>query len=278
MLLASIIWFLLFCIILLIRHFIFWKPINIDHLYNNGPLLMGHRGSPIEAPENTLESFQKAVEQGIKAIEIDVICTEDGQVVCSHNHDLERETSGIGYIHKTSFENLRAVDAGVKFPELDFCQLPKLQDIFDALPNDIIFNIEIKSLSLFDLKTVRKVLNLLAEQNLNKRIIISSFNPMVLWRVKMFDRDIPTAYLWSDENVPGILKKPRFINLVHPDMLHPSAHFVDKKVVLLARRKKMKINVWTVNNMPAMQWLLKKGADGLISDFPALMLKTVYKS
>ena len=40
----------------------------------------------------------------------------------------------------------------------------------------------------------------------------------------------------------------------------------------------MKINVWTVNNMPAMQWLLKKGADGLISDFPALMLKTVYKS
>ena len=275
---ATIILLLFFCIIFLIRHFVFWKPINIDHLYKNGPLLMGHRGSPIEAPENTVASSQKAVEQGAKAIEIDAICTEDGQVVCSHNHDLERETSGSGYIHKTSYENLRKVDAGVKFPKLDCCEIPKLKDIFETLPDDIIFNIEIKSLRLFDLRTVGKVLNLISEQNLYKRVLISSFNPLVLWRVKMFDRQVPTAYLWSDENVPGILKKPRFINLVHPDMLHPSAHLVDKQVVLLARQKKLKINVWTVNNMPAMRWLLKKGADGLISDFPDLMLKAVHKS
>ena len=72
---ATIILLLFFCIIFLIRHFVFWKPINIDHLYKNGPLLMGHRGSPIEAPENTVASFQKAVEQGVKAIEIDAICT-----------------------------------------------------------------------------------------------------------------------------------------------------------------------------------------------------------
>ena len=81
---------------------------------------MGHRGSPIEAPENTVASFQKAVEQGVKAIEIDAICTQDGQVVCSHNHDLERETSGSGYIHETSYENLRTVDAGVNLSNDSF--------------------------------------------------------------------------------------------------------------------------------------------------------------
>ena len=234
---------------------------------------MGHRGSPIEAPENTLESFRTAVDQGVKAIELDVMSTADGIVVCSHNHDLERETNGMGYIHKTCYENLKTIDAGVKFPAFECCHIPKLKDVILALPNDLIFNIEIKSLSLFDLHTVGRVLNLIAEYDLYKRVLISSFNPMVLWKVKRFNKTIPTAYLWSDENVPIILKKPRFINLVHPDMLHPSAHLVEKRVFLFAQRKKIKINVWTVNNLPAMEWLLQQGADGLISDFPKLMLR-----
>ncbi len=85
---------------LLVKHLFFWHPMDVSHLYENGPLLMGHRGSPREAPENTLASFQKAMESGLRAVEMDVLCTADGEVVCSHNHDLERETDGYGYIHE----------------------------------------------------------------------------------------------------------------------------------------------------------------------------------
>lgn len=261
--------------VLLLKHLFFWRPVDVDHLYNDGPLLMGHRGAPMEAPENTLLSFQKALEKGIRGIEVDVISTADGELVCSHNHDLERETDGFGYIHETLYTDLKSIDAGVKFPKLERSPLAKLKDIIVELPTSTIFNIEIKSLHALDFSSVRTVIKIISEKNLFRRVFISSFNPLVLWRVKMFDRNIPTAYLWSDENVPPILTKPRFINLVHPDMLHPSAHLVDDKVLLFAQQKKLRINVWTVNNLPAMKWLLKKGADGLISDFPALLPEAV---
>ena len=268
----------LFAGALLMKHLFFWHPIDVSHLYQNGSLLMGHRGSPKEAPENTLLSFRKALEGGLKAIEVDVLCSADGKVICSHNHDLERETDGFGYIHETGYADLQAINAGARFKESGHCPIPTLDELISSLPRDCIMNIEIKSHSAFDLGSVPKVMHLVKEYDLFRRVIISSFNPLVLWRVKMLNRQIPTAYLWSDENVPQLLMKPRFVNLVHPDMLHPAAHVLDEKTFRQAKRRNLRINVWTVNNLPAMEWLLERGVDGLISDFPVLMLNAIRKA
>jgi glycerophosphoryl diester phosphodiesterase len=56
-------------------------------------------------------------------------------------------------------------------------------------------------------------------------------------------------------------------------MLNPEAHLVTENLVSYACRKGVRLNVWTVNNYPAMTWLLKQGVDGIISDYPNLMLK-----
>ena len=263
---------------LLVKHLFFWHPMDVSHLYENGPLLMGHRGSPKEAPENTILSFRKALEGGLKAVEVDVLCAADGKVVCSHNHDLERETDGFGYIHETVYADLQAINAGDKFRKSEHCPIPTLDELISFLPSDCIMNIEIKSHSAFDVGSVPKVMHFVKKYDLFRRVIISSFNPLVLWRVKSLNRHIPTAYLWSDENVPMVLMKPRFVNLVHPDMIHPAAHVLHEKVFRWAKRRKLRINVWTVNNLPAMEWLLEQGADGLISDFPAVMLSAVGKA
>ena len=266
--------FLLFFIgAIVVKHLFFWHPMDVNHLYKDGPLMMGHRGSPKQAPENTTLSFQQAVDTGLKGIEVDVLCTKDGKVVCSHNHDLERETDGSGYIHESDFSELRGINAGVKFPQLGVTPIPTLAELVSALPIKSILNIEIKSIKLFDLQAVPKVVELIRGHQLHGRVIISSFNPLVIGWVKMMDRTIPTAYLWSDENVPPILTKPRFINVVHPDMLHPSAHLMNENVIRFAKRKRLRLNVWTVNNLPAMNWLMALGVDGLISDFPLLMLE-----
>ena len=175
---------------------------DVNHLYKDGPLMMGHRGSPKQAPENTTLSFQQAVDTGLKGIEVDVLCTKDGKVVCSHNHDLERETDGSGYIHESDFSELRGINAGVKFPQLGVTPIPTLAELVSALPKKSILNIEIKSIKSLDLQAVPKVVELIREHQLHGRVIISSFNPLVIGWVKMMDRTIPTAYLWSDENVP----------------------------------------------------------------------------
>ena len=48
---------------------------------------------------------------------------------------------------------------------------------------------------------------------------------------------------------------------------------MNENVIRFAKRKRLRLNVWTVNNLPAMNWLMALGVDGLISDFPLLMLK-----
>ncbi len=119
------------------------------------------------------------------------------------------------------------------------------------------------------------LVKLIREKNLHNRVVVSSFHPFVIWRVKFLDKEVPTAYIWSNQLVPKILRKPWFINLVHPDMLNPEAHLITENLVSYARHKGMRLNAWTVNNYPAITWLLNIGVDGIISDYPHLMLKAV---
>lgn len=263
--------------ILLVKHLVFWRPIDVSHLFLNGYQAVGHRGSPQEAPENTLPSYAKAVQAGLKAVEMDVLATKDGKVVCSHNHDLERETDGLGYIDEMTYRELAAVDAGVKFEEYSPCKMPLLEEVLDTLEEDVVLDIEIKARWAFDFRTARYVAGIIRRRNLYHRVIVSSFHPLVIGTIKWIDGRIPTGYIWTDHTLPKILFKPRFINLVHPDVVKPEVHLVDANLVRYAHRKRLSLSIWTVNNRPAIQWLFRLGVDGVVSDFPQLMLQVVQK-
>jgi|TARA_Y100000310_G_scaffold101118_2_gene99023 glycerophosphoryl diester phosphodiesterase len=276
---ASVALIIIFITAVVIKHLFFWQPMDVSHFYANGPLKMGHRGSPKNAPENTLPSYKQAVRVGLKAIEMDVVTTKDGFVVCSHNHDLERETDGFGYIHEMTLDELRRIDAGKKFPQFSPSKIPLLEEAVEAVPDDVLLNIEIKAAGALDLGTVRYVADIIQRRNLYGRVMVSSFHPLVIGWMKRLNSRVPTAYIWTDDNtVPKILRKPRFINLVHPDMLNLEAHLLDDYTLTFTNRKGMKINAWTVNSQPAMEWLLRKGADGIISNYPELMHKAVSKA
>ena len=272
-----IIFFILLALVIAIiaKHIFFWRPLDVTRIYANGPLLMGHRGSPKARPENTSPSFNHAVESGLSAVEIDVIATRDGRIICSHNHDLERETDGFGYVHEMGYDDLRGIDAGIKYLKFSPTPIPLLEEVIDELPGGTFLNIEIKSVKPFGLRTADLLVKLIREKNLQNRVVVSSFHPFVIWRVKFLDKEVPTAYIWSNQLVPKILRKPWFINLVHPDMLNPEAHLITENLVSYARHKGMRLNAWTVNNYPAITWLLNIGVDGIISDYPHLMLKAV---
>ena len=75
-----------------------------------------------------------------------------------------------------------------------------------------------------------------------------------------------------------MILSPDFVNLVHPDMIHPAAHVLHEKTFRRAKLRQLRINVWPVNNLPAMEWLLERGVAGLISDFPSFMLSAVGKA
>ena len=148
---------------------------------------------------------------------------------------------------------------GKKFPQFSPSKIPLLEEAVEAVPDDVLLNIEIKAAGALDLGTVRYVADIIQRRNLYGRVMVSSFHPLVIGWMKRLNSRVPTAYIWTDDNtVPKILRKPRFINLVHPDMLNLEAHLLDDYTLTFTNRKGMKINAWTVNSQPAMEWLLRK--------------------
>lgn len=103
------------------------------------PLIIGHRGSPQLAPENTLESFRLAWEQGADGIEADFRLTADGRIVCMHDATTARTTNGNLRIAEATLAELRRLDAG------SGALIPTLDEVLAALPRDSWFFIELKS-------------------------------------------------------------------------------------------------------------------------------------
>ena len=82
-------------------------PLNQNH-----PWIIGHRGVPLEAPENTLSGFELAIRQGADLIEVDLHLSADKQLVIIHDDTVDRTTDGTGPVGGLSLNQLRALDAG----------------------------------------------------------------------------------------------------------------------------------------------------------------------
>lgn len=77
--------------------------------------VIAHRGEHRAHPENTLPAFQAAIDAGADFFELDVRTTSDGRLVLMHDGKVDRTTNGAGAVREMNFDQIRALDAGVKF-------------------------------------------------------------------------------------------------------------------------------------------------------------------
>lgn len=97
------------------------------------PVLVGHRGLPTHAPEETLATFNACIDLRV-GVELDVRRTRDGQLVCLHDATVDRTTDGKGKIADLSLRELRQLDAGKKFdPAFAGERVPTLEEFFALL-------------------------------------------------------------------------------------------------------------------------------------------------
>ena len=106
---------LIILILFFARYLATWQGADLTDIYTDKPIYLGHRGDRLNYPENTLASYRSAIEKGLDGIELDVMSTKDGQLVCSHNFDLERETTGTGFIDEIDYLDLANFAAGNHF-------------------------------------------------------------------------------------------------------------------------------------------------------------------
>ncbi len=189
--------------------------------------LQGHRGARGLLPENTLPAFERAMALGVTTLELDVVSTQDGVLVISHdpalNPDLTRDSQGRylqspgSDILSLSWAQLQTYDVGqIKtgsryasfFPEqksIDGTRIPRLQDLFDrvkAMGNSKVqFAIETKLTPSRPEQTpdpesfVRQLLKVINENNMQARVQIQSFDWRTLQAVQRLAPGLPTVYL-----------------------------------------------------------------------------------
>ncbi|MCP3986667.1 MAG: glycerophosphodiester phosphodiesterase [bacterium] len=249
------------------------------------PMLFGHRGASGERPENTLPAFERAVRQGVAALETDVHLTRDGEVVVFHDALLDRTTNGEGPIVELDLADLQKLDAGHRFTA-DGGQsfpfrgqgigIPTLRETFDAFPA-LRINVEIKANTsdlidaTLDLVEPRCELTLLAA---------AEDDTMQALRAAVEKRGLEPALGASIGDVLGFVRAALGEGPVPegPMALQIPPQFGDHPLVTpdllrFARAQGVHVHVWTVNDEAEMKRLLALGVDGLMSDFPARLVR-----
>ncbi len=245
----------------------------MDHRILN----LGHRGASHDAPQNTLVAFRLANAYGADGYELDVHLTKDGVPVVIHDFTVDKTTDGTGPVAGFTLAELKRLDAGVKFsPQFAGERIPTLAEVFDVLPPQSIVNVELKTKSIGDNGLERATIQLIRERGLEDRVILSSFNPYSLLRVRRMAPELKIGLLYAPD-LPLYLRKAWFRLIVKPDALHPHFRMVDERYMQWARRQGYEVNVWTVDDPEDMRRLAGLGVNAIITNRPDV-LKSVLAS
>jgi len=91
------------------------RPAELARRFAGPPWILGERGSPLEAPENTLPGLARALELGLDGIVCDVRRTRDRELVLLADETLERTTSSSGKVAELRLAQIASADAGASF-------------------------------------------------------------------------------------------------------------------------------------------------------------------
>lgn len=235
-------------------------------------LVLAHRGSSAQAPENTMAAFELALEVGAHGLELDVYLSKDEEIVVIHDPTLERTTNGSGPVEQHTLEELKRLDAGSWFsPEFQGESIPTLRQVCELVKEqDLWLNIETKAALGFEGLNYRLV-ELLGEFNLKDKVIVSSFNHFALAHLKQIQAPFRTGILYTAALVDPWV----YAQSIGAEALHPYYLTVIPQIAAGARQNGMLINPWTVNRLEDMQRLKDAGVDSIITDLPHLALDLI---
>lgn len=240
------------------------------------PLIYAHRGARLDAPENTLPAFARAIELGADGIELDVHLTSDGVPVVLHDGLLTVYTSSYRDVWGIPLRALQTLDASQGFADFAGVHIPTLRDVLTLLaPHRIRINIELKAQPHWRVGLEAAVVALVREFGLEHRTLLSSFNPLILWRLFRLAPDIPRGYLLDARGFP-FLHLQVFARLIHVTHVNPHIDLLTPKFITAAARRHWPLAVWTVNTPVALHHAHDAGASIVITDDPALA-RDVYR-
>lgn len=241
------------------------------------PLVIAHRGASKYAPENTLAAFNLAFEMGADGIELDVELTKDGVPVVFH-FDQNQQTHGHGTLQDLTLAQVKQLDAGAWFDaKFRGEKIPTLEQVLTTVGTRGLIVIEIKwsAVVLGNNKLERATANVITQTKITHNIVVSSFHPIALYRMRRLAPRVPRALTYQTEIIPALLNGSWFRALVQPHALHYECRMLDKKRAVWARNKNYEIVAWHTEDSNEMQRLIDLGVDGIMSNTPDVLRRVV---
>ena len=223
-------------------------------------LRIGHRGAKGYVAENTFKSIKKAIQLNVDGIEIDVFKCLSGQLVLSHDADLERMTGKSGAIENLTLEEL---DDYLINKEYKICTL---NEILEKIKDPLLINIELKGSDTAT--TTSEIINdFLVKGTWNiEDFIVSSFDWFKLEKFRFFEKDIPVGILVSKSM--SINEAIKFAKKIDAQAIHPNYELLNEKTIRKIKNNGFKVYTWTVNDKDKIEYMKKLNVDGIISDYP----------
>lgn len=221
-------------------------------------LKIAHRGAKGSEPENTLISFQKAVDMQVDGIELDVHLSADGEIMVIHDETIDRTTNGKGFVNALSLSELKAfrIDSVYK--------IPTLKEVFDLVNQDCLINIELKSY-----EATEKVVSLIEKYVTKKgwkydRFLVSSFDWNALQQVAFLNDEIHIGVLTETDLDLALA----FAKFIQAKSIHPHFHLLTKQNTAKMQEKGLQVFPWTINEVEDIQKIKTFNVNGIITDFP----------
>jgi glycerophosphoryl diester phosphodiesterase len=221
-------------------------------------LKIGHRGAKGYVPENTLLSFQKAIEMSVDGIELDVHLSADGEIIVIHDATIDRTTNGQGAVNSLSLRELKSFRIEKEH------EIPTLIEVLNLVNKRCLINIELKGKG-----TVIPVVALIEKYVLEKNwqyphFLISSFDWISLLNIHLAKPVIPLGVL-TEYDVDLAFA---FAKYIQATSIHSYFHLLSKEKTAKMQEEGLQVLAWTVNEKEDIQKIKSFHINGIITDYP----------
>ncbi|HOO56250.1 MAG TPA: glycerophosphodiester phosphodiesterase family protein [bacterium] len=234
---------------------------------------IAHRGATEFAPENTIPSFEKAIEIGFDYVEIDVRYTKDGIPVLMHDPAVDRTTDGTGKVADMTLEELKKLDAGAKYGDGSFkgTPVPTLEEVLIALKGRMGIYLDHKEMPK---KITVDLINKYAFEK-TRLIVYSDLDILLAFRELDPMIEVMPWGVYKIPDIDEMLKK-----LPHPTAFNIGSNTVERAFVDRAHELGIMVfkNTLTfLDTPPQMQLAIKEGVDAIQTDHQKALLKVIAK-
>jgi glycerophosphoryl diester phosphodiesterase len=258
----------------------------------NKPYVFSHRWFGIYWPDNSLSGAISALENGYYGIDVDGQFTKDGKVVIYHDLSVNRLTSASGKVRNMTLDELIRLDLGEKFNPWEanswsWAMVHSFEDFVKEIPSKWILMVELKIPGIHDTGMEAEVARIITKYKAEKLVYISSFNPIVLYRLKKLNPSILRVMISMDTNwnaellaeipeddrvdLPWILRQEwirvGIRKIVQPDALSINHETKESTIDKLISRR-YPVFLWTIDDKERIEWAKQKSPHSIITDDP----------